>query len=384
MNVASSRSCGSSRKAVPTPRAGASVGLVVDYRVVVTGDPLQPTVVPDPQEVLPRVLQPALHGPVRRAAVDAVVQVQPEPGGAVAREPDLGVLALRPFRTLAILAFEQRRDTVLIPLEHLVPVPGHVERPFVLVVARDVAVDAENQVEPAAEEEVALRTDGIGGEAPRLDAVRRPADAVVDAVVVAAEPFRDRLHDAVGVVRPPRVVADLRQPVDGAPVGGVAAGQPVRDPLVGLAPRRRLVGHEQQGVRRVVQIEAAVAGDDRIGITVPPHVRDAVAAPVVRGGRLLPQEAEPAACPPVERGVHRPGRLRGKLRHRSARLRHRGGREGNGAGGGAHPLHEGASRLSIAGSHGSLRKRRPVCTITEGDSVQGPRAVGSGHREPTP
>ena len=333
----------------PDAGAGAAVGLVVDDGVVVAGDPFQPAVAADAEEVLAGVLQPAFHRPVRRAAVDAAVQVHAEPGGGVAREPDLGVLALRSFGPLAILPFEKFGDAVLVPLEDLVAVTGDLERPLVLVVAGDVAVDAQDQVEPAPEEQVALRADRIGGESPRLDAVRGPPDAVV----VAAEPLGDHPHDVRRVVRPARVVADLRQPVDGAPVGRIAAGESVGDPRVDLAPRRRLVGHEQQGVRGVVQVEAAVAGDHRVRVAVPPHVRDAVGAPVVRGGRLLPQEAQPAARPPVEGGMDRPGRSGRKLRCRLARLRHAGRRKGHRAGGGADTFDEAAPR--VFRGHGSLQ-----------------------------
>ena len=287
---------------------------------------------------------------MRLAAVDPVVEMETESRRRVADEPDLGVLAMRPFRPLAILLFQQFRDAVLIPLEHLVLVAGDVERALVLVIARDVAVDAQDQVEPAAEEEVAFRADRIGGETPGLDAVRGPADAVV----VAAQPLRNARHDVVGIVRAARVVADLRQPVDGAPVGRIAAREPVGDPGVGLAPRRRLVGHEQQGVRRVVEIETAIAGDDRVRIAVPPHVRHAVRVPVVRGRRLLPQETQPATRPPVQGGMDGSGRLRGKLwRRLASRLRHGGGTEGYRAGGGADASDEAASR--VYGGHRILR-----------------------------
>ena len=100
--------------------------------------------------------------------IHLVIEMEPQPGRAVARKPDLGVLAMRALRPVAILALEERGDPMVIPLELLVPIAGHGERALVLVVARDVLVDGQDEVEPAAEEQVAFRADRVGRQAPRF------------------------------------------------------------------------------------------------------------------------------------------------------------------------------------------------------------------------
>ena len=196
-------------------------------------------------------------------------------------------------------------DAMVVPLEHLVPVAGHLERSRVLVVARDVLVGREQQGEPAAKEEVAVGANGVGLQSPRFDAVRSPAESVV----VPAQPLGDASHDPGWIVLAFRVVANLCQPVDGAPVGRIATGQPVSNLRVDLAPRRRLVCHEQQCVGGERQVKPSVAEHDRNGVTVPPLVWHPGRAPVVVRRRLVPQKTQPPACPSVQRGKYRSGCL---------------------------------------------------------------------------
>ena len=183
---------------------------------------------------------------------------------------------------------------------------GHLERRVPFAVVGDVGVDRQHQVEEAAEEEVAVGADGIALQSPGLDAVRRPARAVVLAPACAgtARPSTAPDTPALGVV------ADLRQPVDGGPERGVPAQEIVEDARVHLAPGRGDVGHHRQ---RVADSWRSKRGKLVIGAAgaVPPGVRLAVLGPVVRRGGLAPQYAASlardrrarASCPP--QGVER-------------------------------------------------------------------------------
>ena len=79
----------------------------------------------------------------------------------------------------AILRFEPLGDAMHVPLERFVVVAGHLERPRPLVVAGDVLVSGQQQEEPRAEEQIAVGADRIGLQAPRLDPIGGPAEAVV-------------------------------------------------------------------------------------------------------------------------------------------------------------------------------------------------------------
>ena len=327
-----------------------AVRLVVHQRVVVVRDPLQRAVVANPHVVVTGIFEEILEGAVGLAAEDPVVQIHAEPAGAVAIEPDLGVLALRAFGMVQILPLHVLGDPVVVPLEDLVRVAGDRKRPRVLVVARDVLVDREQQREPAAEEQISVGADRVALQSPRLDPVGGPAKSVV----VALEPVGNLVHHPGRVVRAFGVVANLGQPVDGAPVGGIAAGQPVGDFRVDLAPGRSLVGHQQERIRRKGQIEAAIAQDDGSRVAIPPLVRDAGRAPVVVGGRLLPEKLQPAAGAPIQRRVDRSRGLQRERRSGGRRLRQRRNgrrRQRRRPGRRADSLDEVATRRSSCWSH---------------------------------
>src|SRR5206468_1531942 len=105
-------------------------------------------------------------------------------------EPYLRVLAVRSFGSLPVLLFETGREAMVIPFELLVAETGDLERLRPLVVARDVLVGAEQQVEPATKKEIPVGADRILLQPPGLDAVTRPAEAVV----LAAQIRRQRRH----------------------------------------------------------------------------------------------------------------------------------------------------------------------------------------------
>ena len=132
--------------------------------------------------------------------------------------------------------------------------------------------------------------------------------------------------------------------------GRIATGQPVSNLRLDLAPRRRLVCHGQPCVGGARQVEPPVAEHDRDGGTVPPLVWHPGRAPVVVRRRLVPQTAQPPACPSVQRGTDRSGcRMRGRL-DPGWSLRHRAGPDGGGGqrgGAGRRPdlLHEVTPRM---------------------------------------
>ena len=192
-------------------------------RVVVAGDRLQLPVAADLHVVLARVADEVLERAMGVLPEHLVVQVHAQAAGGVAEDPDLGVLALRPFGMRAVLRFQPLGDAVHVPVERLVVVAGDLERPGPLVVAGDVLVRGQQQEEPRAKEQVAVGADRIRLQPPRLDAVGGPAEAVV----LAAQVRRNLPHDRRRIVRALRVVADLREPVDRAPVGR-DSGWPVR------------------------------------------------------------------------------------------------------------------------------------------------------------
>ena len=264
----------------------------VEDRVVVERDPLQVSARVEAHVLLlEHVLDPAAIDPVGAGAERLIGELEPEPGRGQTERPGLGVLAVGAVGSLRPLRAEVVRDPAVRPREGPVLEPGHLERPVPGGLARHLAVDREHQVEEAAEEEVPGRSDRIRLESPGLDTVRGPAGRVV----AAPEILRDQPLVRLRVARPVRVGADLGEPVDRRPVGGVPAQQLVEDPGVDLAPGGRLAGEQQQGVRRLGEVEAREGEHRRQAVPVPPGMRLAAARPVVGRHGLAPQEAEPAA-----------------------------------------------------------------------------------------
>ncbi len=213
-------------------------------RVVERRDRLELTVAANLHVVLFRVADEVLEGLMGLLPEDLVVQLHAEAAGRIAVDPDLSVLAMRPLRMLAILSGQPLGDPMHVPFESLVRIAGHLERPRPLVVAGDVLVRGQQQEEPGAEEQVAVRAYWIALQSPRLDAIGGPAESVVVAALV-----RWRLrHELRRIVDALRVVTDLREPVDRTPVGRVTAGEFIRNPGVDLAPGGRLIGHQQQAI----------------------------------------------------------------------------------------------------------------------------------------
>src|SRR5262249_53274628 len=126
-----------------------------------------------------RVLEKAFGGAVLTCVMKAIVQVDAERRGAVTRKPNFRVFAVRPLRVLRVLAFQQIRDSGMVPFELFVAVPSHHERSFPFVVAGHVLVDGQNEIEPATEEEVPVCADRIALQTPWLHSICSPTDAVV-------------------------------------------------------------------------------------------------------------------------------------------------------------------------------------------------------------
>ena len=97
-----------------------------------------------------------------------------------------------------------------------------------------------------------------------------------------------------------RVVADVGQPVNGAPIRDIAPHQFIGDARIDLTPRRGLVGHERQGVGCFGQVESGKCTHRRGSHPIPPGERLTAAAPVVLSGRLIPDEPQPASRARVE------------------------------------------------------------------------------------
>jgi hypothetical protein len=115
--------------------------------------------------------------------VEDLVELETEPGRRDAERPDLGVLAVTPFRPVLPLAGQ-------------------------------------------------MAGDGVPLEAPWLDPVRRPSgDVVLAGQVLGDEELRE-----VVIVATSRVVAELDEPVVGRPPSGVAEDELVQDPVVDLPP----------------------------------------------------------------------------------------------------------------------------------------------------
>src|SRR5215213_4797479 len=100
--------------------------------------------------------------------------LQTEPRAAHAKRPDLGVLAVRTLRSRGHLGGHQLGNPRVRPGERPVLIPRHGERLVPPVVAGQVAVYAQQEVEEAAVAEEAISADRIRLEAPRLDPVGRP------------------------------------------------------------------------------------------------------------------------------------------------------------------------------------------------------------------
>ena len=224
---------------------------------------------------------------------------------------------MRAFRLVGVLPAQVIDDSRLGPFEVFVFVARDQPGPLPLVVARNVLVDAQHEIQPAAEKQVAGGADGIRFEPPGLDAVGGPARRVV----IAVHAFGPLLQPEIRVVLTVGARADKSVPVDGRPEGGVPGRQFVHDPRVYLAPGRSLVGHQQHRIAGTRQVEARIAQHRRRGVLVPPGMRlFAAIAPVVGRGRLLPQKAQPAPGALVVFGMQR-GELAVGRRHRTRRRR---------------------------------------------------------------
>jgi hypothetical protein len=178
-------------------------------------------------------------------------------------------------------------------------VTDHLERPVPAVVARDVAVQPEDQAEEVLEEQVAVRRDRVPLEPPGRDTVGDPAGHVVRSPAIGG----DERTVGVRVSGAVRVVADHRHPVDGGPPRRVSVDEAVEDVGMDLAPRRRDVGHHRDGVARVEQVEAREREHGRVGSRVPQLGRLPAAVPVVIDMSLAMEEPQPAVRAAGERRV---------------------------------------------------------------------------------
>ena len=192
------------------------------------------------------------------------------------------------------------------PAKATVPVAGHLEWTLPLRISRHVRIGRQEQVEEAAEEEIAVGADRVGLKAPGRDAIRRPPRRVV----LAAQALRQKDEPLRRITIGRRVVADQRQPIDRRPECRVPADELVGDPGVDLAPRRGDVGVDRERVCRLAEIESRECAHRCRAVAVPPRERLALARPVVRRGRLVPDEAEPAAAALVDLASDGGGHLR--------------------------------------------------------------------------
>jgi hypothetical protein len=273
-------------------RRETALAQVVNERVIVPGGPLERSCIGEPYIVLLGVLPPAVEDPVGVRLVEQIVQPQTEACASQSIGPDLGILTVASLPAGGPLPCQEVVDAAVRVGEGVGAIPNDGERSAPFVVPAHVAVQSQEQIEKPFVEEVPIGPNRVHLKSPRFDAIGGPPRDVVVALAIS---WDVQAVPGLWIGSALRVVANLRQPVDGSPVGPVAHQQLVEDGAIHLAPRWRGLGHQGHRIAGVEQVEAGKTQHRRSGFVVP-HLRGmALAVPVVGRVGLAMQVFEPSS-----------------------------------------------------------------------------------------